>query len=162
MMKFAAAVAFAVSLAPSIARGWDVSVEGPDVFGATKALAATTNGREFLVIQCDSDNELYLALTTPKKEFEEVPTVPATFLIQIDSDAPQKLDASTRAWNNNSMGIVVSDRTPELIGVIKKIGGAKQRVNVGYELAGGRDSATFGARGSTKAIEKVVKSCGLE
>ena len=114
-MKFAAAVAFAVSLAPSIALAWDVSVEGPDVFGATKALAATTNGREFLVIQCDSDNELYLALTTPKKEFEEVPTVPATFLIQIDSDAPQKLDASTRAWNNNSMGIVVSDRTPELI-----------------------------------------------
>lgn len=144
------------------AAAWDVRVEGPDVFGITKALAGTKNGRETLVIQCDSQDELYLALISPKKEFDEIPTLPAKFLIQIDSGTALTLDAVMRTWNDKNAGIVMSGRSEDIISAIKSMGTAKSRVNVGYEVAGMRESATFGARGSTKTVERVVKVCGLD
>jgi hypothetical protein len=145
----------------SQARAWDVRVEGPDVFGLTKVLGGTTNGRETLVVQCNSEDELFLALIFPKKEFEEIPTLPAKFFLQTDSEKPQVLDAVLRTWNDKNAGIVMSGRSEDIISAIKGMGTAKSRVNVGYELSGMRESASFGARGSTKTIDRIVKDCKL-
>jgi len=140
---------------------WDVAIEGPDVFGRHKALGGTQNSRNTLVIQCDNEEQLHLAYLIPIKEFEEVPDLPATFLIQIDSNEPVRLDATLRGWNDRNAGIVVSGRTRELAETILLFGTAKGRVNIGYDVRGSRDSATFGARGSTAAIRKIDATCKL-
>lgn len=159
MLRITAA---ALLLSATSAMAWETTVEGPDVFGVTKALGGTSNGREFMVVQCNSDGDLYLALISPKKEFEDVPEIPATFLIQIDSETPHKLDATLRAWNDKNAGIVASGRSDDVVSALKAIGTAKRNVNVGFEVAGMRESATFGARGSTKAVETIIKSCTID
>jgi hypothetical protein len=158
--KVAAALA-ALFISTSAALSWDATIEGPDVFGATKALGGIDNGRDSLVIQCSSDDTLHLALLLPVKEFEETPTTPATFHIQIDDGQPVALEASLRGWNKNYRGVVLSEKTAELISLVRSFGTAKRVVNVGYEVNGYRDSASFSARGSTQAIKRISDACKL-
>lgn len=154
-----AAVIFAVTVSPALS--WDATVEGPDVFGQMKALGGTTNGRDTLVIQCDSAEDLFLAFLVPIPEFEETPVVPATFLIQIDDAQPRELVATLRGWNKSNAGIVVEGRRAENVEAIELFGTAKRRINIGFVINGKKGSATFDARGSTKAVRRLVEACKL-
>lgn len=154
------AVALLLSASPAFA--WGVNVEGPDVFGDTKAIATVDSGRNSLVVQCDSNDMLYLAFIIPKKKFEDIPSRPAKFLVQIDAGQPSTLDADFRSWNDDYAGFVMSGRSAELISTVLSFGTAKTKINVGYDIAGNRDSASFGARRSTKTIEKLAKACALK
>jgi hypothetical protein len=136
-------------------------VEGPDVFGATKAWAIEDGSQDSLVVQCDSEDDLYIAYITPKKPFEEIPTVPATLYIQASGEAPLQLDAVLRSWNDNYAGVVASGRDPQLIAVLREIEVAKSKINVGYDISGNRDSSSFGSRGSTQAMKSLFDACQL-
>jgi hypothetical protein len=151
----------ALAFWPAVAFAWNATVEGPDVFGVTKVIASEGNQRELLVVQCDSKDALHIAYIFAKKEFEDLPTAPATLLVQANGDEPHKLDATLRVWNDNYGGVVASGRDADLLAVLKKIGAAKGKVNVGYEAKGHQWSASFSSRGSTKAIERVIEGCKL-
>ena len=143
-----------LSLQTATAIAWDAQVTGPDVFGATKVFASTGGIRENLIVQCDSDKLLFIALLFPKKEFEAVNETPATLFVQIDSDSPQKLTATLRSWNDNFAGIVVTDR--EVVArLVFGIEGSKQIVKVGYDIFGVRDSMEFSSRGSKNGLPAV-------
>lgn len=154
-----AAAALLTTAAPAFS--WDVTVEGPDVFGTHKALGGTRSAGKTLVIQCDNEEQLHLAYLIPIKEFDEVEPRQATFLVQVDTDEPKHLDAVLRGWNDNNAAVVVSGRTAELIEVILMMGTAKKQVNVGVDIEGARASASFSARGSTATIRKIDATCGL-
>ncbi|MUT27297.1 MULTISPECIES: hypothetical protein [Mesorhizobium] len=44
---------------------------------------------------------------------------------------------------------------------IQEIKTSKGKVNVGYDIAGNRDSASFSSRGSTSAMQRVIDGCKL-
>lgn len=156
------ALGAALFLATTVpALSWGVWTEGPDVFGSHKALASTSNGRNTLVVQCDTEEFLHMAYLIPVKEFEDIPDRPATFLIQVDDGEPKRFAAAARGWNNNNAGVVVSGRTKELADIVLLLGSAKSKINIGYEIAGVRDSASFSARGSTAAIRTIDATCKL-
>ncbi|MGX5805102.1 hypothetical protein ACWGS9_28180 [Bradyrhizobium sp. Arg314] len=154
-----ASLVVAISVEPSLA--WQANTEGPDVFGVTKVLAAEGNDRESLVVQCDSKDVLFVAYIMRKKEFDAVTEGPATLYLQGNSSAPLKLDASIRAWNDNYAGIVAVGRVPEVMAAIQEIKNTKGKVNVGYDIAGNRDSASFSSRGSKAAMQRVIDNCKL-
>ncbi len=155
----AAAALFSIS----DAYAWETFVEGPDVFGATKAMATEGTQRDSIVIQCDSKGMLALAYIMRKKEFEEVSETTATLYIRTSSDAtPAKLEATLREWNDNYGGVVVSGVTPETLAVIRAIGDAKGKIGIGFEARGNQWSAEFSSRGSTKSMSKLLKACDLE
>ena len=161
MRRIVLAVALASGLGVDAAWAWSATVDGPDVFGVTKVIATEGSGREGIVVQCDSKDQLHIATIFRKKEFEDIPEFPATLLIKVGEAEPFKLGATLRTWNDNYGGIVVSGRTPELVAVVKAISTAKSKINVGYEIGGEQFSATFGARGSTSAMQKAINGCKL-
>jgi len=162
MFKRTVFAATVLSLTAPTALAWDVSIDGPDVFGVTKVFTTEGNAREAIVVQCDSKDELFVALIFKKKEFEDVPTIPATLLFQINGATPVKLEATLRAWNDNYGGVVASGRVPELVDTIKAIQDASGKINAGYEALGNQASASFGSRGSTDAMQKIMKHCLLD
>jgi hypothetical protein len=158
--KFSVALG-ALFLSAGAANAWSASVDGPDVFGNIKVIATEGSGRDAIVVQCDSKEELYVAFIKRKKEFEEIPELPASLLIQVNSGEPLRLSATLRSWNDNYMGFVATGREPALVQAINAIKGASGRINVGAEVSGNQVSATFGSRGSTSAMNKVIASCKL-
>lgn len=140
---------------------WDARVDGPDVFGATKVFSLEANGKASLAVQCDSEGEIFLAYISPKKPFEEVPTVPGTLLVQIDGADPVKLAAELRSWNDNYIGVVASGRDVVTVQMIEALGAAKKKINIGYDVQGMRDTDAFGTRGSSASMKKVVDHCKL-
>lgn len=162
MYKAMIAVATAL-FSISDAYAWETFVEGPDVFGATKAMATEGSQRDGIVIQCDSKGSLALAYIVRKKEFDEVSSTTATLYIQSDKGAtPAKLEATLREWNDNYAGVVVSGVSPELMNVIRSIGQAKGKIGIGFEARGNQWSAEFSSRGSTNSVSKLLKACDLE
>jgi hypothetical protein len=145
----------------SLAHAWDANVEGPDVFGVTKVIASVGGLRDGMVVQCDSKEDLFIAFIFRKKEFEDVAAGPATLYLQGASSEPLKLPAELRAWNDNYGGVVASGRDPQIFAAIKEIQEARSKLNVGFEIGGSQNSASFGSRGSTKAMEKVIQGCKL-
>lgn len=148
-----------VSIQPSFA--WQASTEGPDVFGVTKVIATENGLRDSLVVQCDSKESLFVAYILRKKEFEDVPEGPATLYLQGSSGSPLKLAATIRTWNDNYAGVVAVGRVPEVMAAIQEIKNSKAKVNVGYDIAGNQASASFGSRGSTAAMQRVIDGCKL-
>lgn len=151
----------AFMLTGTSAYAWTANVDGPDVFGVTKVFAIEGGERESLVVQCDSDENLFIAYIFRKKEFETVNETPATLLIQINGEQPASLSATMRAWNDNYGGVVASGRTAENIAVVTAIGKASGKINIGFEFLGNRESASVGSRGSTAAMKKVMDLCKL-
>lgn len=156
------AVSSALFLTTS-AYAWQADIQGPDVFGTTKALVTEGLQRDGMVIQCDSKGSMAFAYIFRKKEFEDVTEAPAILFVQTSQDnPPAKMDATLRAWNDNYGGVVVNGMSPELMGVIKAIGSAKGKIGVGFESSGNQWSAEFSSRGSTNSISKLMKACDLE
>jgi hypothetical protein len=121
---------------------------------------ATEGGvRDSLVVQCDSKETLFVAYVLRKKEFEEVTEAPAMLYIQGSSASSLKLEATIRTWNDNYAEVVAVGRIPELMAVIAEIKDSKGKVNVGYDISGNQDSASFSSRGSTKAMQRVIDGC---
>ncbi|MDH4988596.1 hypothetical protein QEZ47_24380 [Aminobacter anthyllidis] len=161
MFKSSLISLFLVAGSSSIAHAWEANIEGPDVFGVTKVLATVISLREGMVVQCDSKEELSFAFIFRKKEFEDVVAGPATLYLQGASSEPLKLPAELRVWNDNYGGVVASGRDPQVLAAIKEIQEARSKLNVGIEIGGSQNSASFGSRGSTKAMEKVIQGCKL-
>ncbi|MER9791516.1 hypothetical protein [Mesorhizobium sp. M0213] len=156
---FLSAAAVVSSIQPVFA--WQASTEGPDVFGVTKVIATEGGPHDSLVVQCDSKETLFVAYVLRKKEFEDVPEAPATLYIQGSGGTPLKLEATMRTWNDNYAGVVAVGRSPELMAAIQEIKNSKAKVNVGYEIGGNQDSASFSSRGSTTAMQRVIDGCRL-
>ncbi|QOF70686.1 hypothetical protein IG197_23260 [Aminobacter sp. SR38] len=161
MLKTTFIAATLLAGSSSIALAWDANVEGPDVFGVTKVIATVGGLRDGMVVQCDSKEDLFVAFIFRKKEFEDVTSGPATLYLQGASSEPLKLPAELRAWNDNYGGVVVSGRDPQVLAAVKEIQEARSKLNVGFEVGGSQNSASFGSRGSTKAMEKVIQGCKL-
>jgi hypothetical protein len=140
---------------------WTAHADGPDVFGTTKVVAVTDGPRQSLIVQCDDKDQLFLAFIFAKKEFDNVPTVPANLLIQTDGGTPVHLMAEIREWNDNYAGVVVEGRTPELVNVLQSIHDAHLHINIGIAVGDNRQSASFEADGSTAAIDEVFSGCKL-
>jgi hypothetical protein len=164
MRIFFQVVALAVSLlsvTSNSALAWVTNVEGPDVFGNTKVTISSGELSENLVVQCDQKEELSLAYIFQKKEFQKIPETAATLYIQTGKEPPIKLEATVRGWNKDYAGVVASGRTFEIMGVIKAIGAAKGRIQIGVEAHGNRMSGSVNSHGSTKAIKILIKTCKL-
>ena len=108
---------FAIALQKS-ALAWNAEVNGPDVFGKITVVASEHILNKSLVVQCDTETELFLAFIIKKKEFDTTPEVPAKLLIKTSDAAPTILDATLRDWNDNYMGVVVAGRNDDVIKVI--------------------------------------------
>jgi hypothetical protein len=142
---------------------WSAMVEGPDVFGNTKVIATESGFNEGMVVQCDQQKDLFVALLFRKKKFEEIGGADTELLIQtVEGGTPIKLPAALRAWNDDFAGIVASGRSPELVAVLRAISAAKSKINVGAVVRGNQISSSFGAQGSKNAMEKAIKACKLE
>jgi hypothetical protein len=141
---------------------WSARVEGPDVFGNTKVHASEMSLTEGLIVHCDQKDELNIAYIFRKKPFDELSTTSGELLVQTDSGAPLKMAASLRNWNDNFGGVVASGRSAELVTVLRAIGAAKNKINIGVVIRGNQISASFGSQGSRIAIEKAIKSCKLD
>ena len=140
---------------------WFTKTDGPDVFGQTKVIVATSGDQDSMVIQCDDQDKLFVALIFPKKKFDDIPTLPAELLLQIDGGVPIRLSAELRSWNDNYIGVVAEGRTTEVIRAVKAIGNASQRVSAGFSVGTVRDSAEFDADGSTVSVEEAFRGCKL-
>lgn len=150
-----------LSLASTASYSWEVSVDGPDVFDKIKVVATEGNLRESLVVQCDSESEFMIAYIFRKKEFEDTPDAPAKLHLKWSDASPVVLDATLRDWNDNYGGIVVSGREPPIMTVIAGIRDAKSKIQVGIEILGNKESATFSSKGSKKAMTAVLEKCKL-
>ena len=149
--------------APVPAKCWDAQVEGPDVFGNVKVVASEARSlSEGLVVQCDSKGELLLAYIFRKKEFEAVSTAPATLLVSTEANKVLTLRAELRDWNDNYAGIVASEVKEDIISAIVAIQTAKAKIEVGVEINGNQISGSFGSRGSSKSMSKVIQNCKLQ
>ena len=151
-----------LSFATNAAHSWQANVDGPDVFDKVKVVATEGNARESLVVQCDSDSEFMFAYIFRKKEFEDTPDSPAKLFLKWSDASPVELDANLRGWNDNYGGIVVSGRDPMIVSVIAGIRDAKDKIQVGMEILGNKESATFSSKGSKKAMTTVFEKCKLQ
>jgi len=147
---------------PFCAHGaWSAKTFGPDVFGQTTVVAESGGEDESLVVQCDDQGKLFIAFIFTKKKFDEVQTLPADLLIQVDNGTPIHLGAETRSWNDDYAGVVAEGRTSASISGLKAIGGARTSLNAGVVVGDHRESATFSSAGSTEAIEEAFRGCKL-
>ena len=128
---------------------WATRIDGPDVFGNMKVLANSGGIWNGIVVQCNQKDELILAFVFRKKEFEEWKPRPAEFFIQADSGTPKRFDASVQSWNDNFAGVLVYGRTPELVEVIRMIGAAQSKINIGWIVDGKQWSESVSSAGST-------------
>lgn len=156
-------MAFAFVLFNSTANAWEATIEGPDVFGNVKVFSSEyRTPSESLVVECDSNGKLLLAYIFRKKEFQEVSILPATLLVMAENNNILKLKAELRSWNDNYAGIVASEDKDQTLSAIRAIRDARGKIEVGAEIAGNQISASFGSRGSSKSMKKVLESCKLE
>jgi hypothetical protein len=72
------------------------------------------------------------------------------------------LDATYRNWNDNYAGIVANGKTDEIIKLVNSIGSAKGKIEVGYDVVGIRESASFSSLRSTQTIKTVFEKCKLQ
>ncbi len=155
-------VSFALLVFSSTSFAWDATVTGPDVFGKTKVVAFDGGLSDSLIVQCDSETELSVAYIFKKKEFQEITEVPAKLFVKTTDTSPTVLEATFRNWNDNYGGVVASGKTDDIIKLVNSIGLAKGKIEVGYEVAGVRDSASFSSNKSTQAIKTVFDKCKLQ
>ena len=154
-------VAIALLMSSTLSYAWDATVDGPDVFGKIKVVALDATFNSSLVVQCDSETELFVAFIFKKKEFQEITEVPAKLYIKTAEASPTVLEATFRNWNDNYAGVVATGRNDEVIKLVNAIGLAKGKIEVGYDVAGLRESASFGSRKSTQTIKTVFDKCKL-
>lgn len=140
---------------------WFANIEGPDVFGNVTVIAQTGNERDGFVVQCDQQDQLILAYVIRIKEFESINPAPAELLIQADTNPPKSLSAELGGWNNNFAGVSVRGRTSELVDIVRMIGSAKSKINIGVIINGNRMSESFDSGGSTSAMKTVITGCKL-
>ena len=155
-------VTFLSVTAGSARADWGVRVDGPDVFGDTTVVAVSEGQKGNFVIQCNQTDQLDVAYTIKKKEFDTVEARPADLLVQVDGGRPTKLPAILDNWNDNYIGIAVKDRSPDLVALIRAIGNAKHAINIGILVGSIRESDTFEAVGSTHAMTQVIQGCKLD
>jgi hypothetical protein len=148
---------------------WGARVDGPDVFGTTKVIAAVSSASgDGLVVQCDGKDALLLAYIMPGtpselSELSQAGTgVPIDLLVKAGNDAVRTFTAQLSRWNNKYMGVVAQGRTPELVAMVRAIGAASGRISVGVDFLGHKQSESFGADGSTAAMNTAVKDCNLD
>lgn len=139
---------------------WDATVTGPNVFGKTKVVAVEGSARESIIVQCETDGVMLLAYIFKKKEFQEINEFPAKLYVQVDKGSPVILEATFRTWNDNYAGVVASDEA-SILPVLDKIEAGKSKINIGIEILGKQDSASFSVRGSTRTIKKVKAGCDV-
>ena len=156
----------AAFIAPAWAARWDAWVDGPNIFGTTSVLASVDGSENSLVIQCNGEDELNLAVITPMSpsDMEVISNahpIPAKLLIRIDNGDVKTFDAVMRGWNKSHAGVVVEGRSADVIDAVRAIGGAKRVIDIGTVVLGTRATGTFPAIGSTAAIKKVMEHCKL-
>ena len=144
------------------AAAWEISVDGPDVFGVTKVLTFQDGAEGSLVVQCNSENDLFIALVYPKKEFESIEESAAIFLVKGGSSQPVRADAVNRVWNDNRGGVVISGKSPEAMTVVREIEDAVAQIQVGVDYGTNKASTSFAAQGSSQAMKTVIEKCNLE
>jgi hypothetical protein len=160
---------FAMLIASPAFAQWSVKSEGPDVFGSTSAFAeaGSTNGPNMLVIQCDDNENLTIALLSPATDAQlnnlsaNNTDLTAKVLVRVDQGSVTTFDGHLRGWNKNYMAFVVSGRSPESISLIRTIGTAHSHIDAGVEVNGRRHSDSFTAGGSKAAMASVIKTCKL-
>jgi hypothetical protein len=155
-----AIVSFAFS--SSVAFAWEALVDGPDVFNKTTVVATEANFNHSLIVQCDSEETLFLAFLEKKKEFEPVPESPAKLYLKWSDGEPLILDATVKEWNSNYLGVVVSGRENSVLKAIEGIRDAKSKIQSGIEILGSKTAASFSSRGSQKAMKSVIEKCKLQ
>jgi hypothetical protein len=158
LRRFALAAAL-LTCGPAYA--WDAMVNGPDVFGDTTVIAGEQGLQSGIVIQCSTKGDLFLALISPKKQFEEIPEVDATLYIAVPPSPPAKIPARTKSWNDNYAGVVSTGGTADLMPVLTAIRDAKSKIQIGAEVAGNRVSDSYSSSGSTSAMTKAINGCKL-
>lgn len=147
---------------------WFSHASGPDVFGNVTAVAGiTSSSQNGLVVQCNDKDSLLIAYISPATK-DVLNTLsnsdielPAKLFIKVDQGTVKKLDAKLTQWNNSYVGVVASGRNMDIVSVLHAIGSATQHISVGSDVMGNKQSESFGAFGSTSAIDAVIKSCKL-
>lgn len=145
----------------STAAAWTINVDGPDVFGKMKALAAEGSDTEGLVVQCDSKDELDLAYIFKADKPDEISEAEANLYIQTNGNAPVKLQATIRGWNSAYGGVVAAGRTAEIVHEIEAIRDAKGPIQIGAEVDGNQVSASVTSNGSTAVMQRLIDACKL-
>jgi hypothetical protein len=161
MSKCFATAAIILALSSASAFSWETTVDGPDVFGKVKVVAAEDLASMSMVVQCDSETELFVAFIFRKKEFQEINEIPAKLYVKTTDASPSIYDAVFRNWNDNYAGVVAAGRSNELVQLIETIGNAKAKIEVGYEVGGNRESASFSSHRSKQAMKTVFGKCKL-
>lgn len=140
---------------------WDAIVNGPDVFGETTVLAGEEGMQSKLVVQCNSNSQVTIAMISPKKEFEDVNEREATLFFSLNSETPTQIPARLRSWNDNFAGVVSVASKDDLIPLLNGFRDAKGPIKAGADILGNRISDSFSSRGSTAAIKTVIEKCKL-
>lgn len=160
-MKTLPVLAAAVVGFATPAAAWNAIVDGPDVFGKTTVVAMEMGAQASLVLQCDSEGEVLLALTFPKKAFDEVDEQPADLYFSASEAAPLKFSATLRSWNDNYAGVVATLDKDTQNTIIAAIQGAKGSIKAGADIRGNRMASNFSSKGSASAMKKLTNGCKL-
>ena len=164
-------LAFLMVIASSAAE-WSHSQKNPDSLGKIESYAAGSDSADrgdLLVIRCVGTDTLELALLEPSTASQlrtaaELAGVKFQMFVTVDNGPVQKFENATAGvWNRNASGMVIQGRTPELLQLVRSIGTAKSKIAVGVDLGSGYAvTRTFGANGSTAAVNAVTKACQLD
>ena len=168
------AAGFLLGVIATSAAEWVHSFRGPDVSGNGEGYAVGSDNMglgNLLVIRCTKNDALELAFLAPSTP-SEVDAAAKSFggtvqavqvLVKIDDGPVQKFDdAAVKPWNRNSIGIVIEGRNPALLALVRSIGTANSKIAVSVDMAGHKASLTFGASGSTAAINAITNVCKLD
>lgn len=162
-MRILQTIIAAAAMYAGPAAAWDATVMGPDVFGKTTVIAGESGIQgEILVVQCDSEELLELALVVPKQRFAEVDEFMAKMLIRVDDGEVLEFAAVHQGWNDNHSAFVAMAGRETKITMVKRIEGAISSVDVGISAYGKDTGFSFSASGSTAAMEKVRAGCKLD
>jgi hypothetical protein len=159
MNRLISGLILSVLFAPPAAAQWLYQGE-ESAFGSSGThMAVTAKGRYGLSVRC-MNSKLELVCVTPDTSFDEgayklANTIGMKLRVRVD-DAPV-VDLDAELTDADGKAIILAGLEPELGAVLSD---AKKRVAVVLNLMGDNyHENTFGVRGSTKAIGKVLAAC---
>ena len=154
--------------APACAEWVHTTEDDPFTDSPVQLSAAIDTSGYFGGFRCTTAADLALVFVTVEEVGNDgaadlLAALPVKVLVIVD-DAPKvELDAKVEPTPDGKKYRVIAQGDDKLTGLLKATLAAKKRFAISQEILGKRyHTHSFNARGSSKALEKLVAACGIK
>lgn len=159
-MRVIIAVALACLSSPAFSQ-WHYQGEESAFGDGGMHVAMTGNGHYVFGIRCETGEMTALLVTPEDMSASDAATMQMTFprlMFRVDKNAPLEFGSTMESYNGKLRLSAEIDRS-----VADQIAQAKQRVSVAVSALGQLfHEQRFNVAGSTRAVQQLLKGCGVE